>query len=104
MPPRFEVVSEPLEDRLQKSLTSQLQSTLTTFHSAASFVTNNTNNILSDHEFVARVSGTAVTLLSPRSLPGCFFALAIVVRIVRAFMISRMAHKAVAKQNEAKSL
>lgn len=107
--PRFEVVSEPFEDRLQKGLTFQIHSTITTFHSVLNTISNNTNHAidatasaLSDHALVSRVSSSSIELLSPRSLPGFLFSIAILIRIVRAVAVSRMAHAAVRRQYASK--
>jgi hypothetical protein len=110
MQQRFEILPEPIEDRLQRGLTEQAVATWSTVHLVLETITNNTNyafnatsDAFSDHEFVGRVFGTGLTLLSPRSLPGCLFMFAIAFRVVRAFMISRMAHKAVSKQYDPKN-
>ena len=105
MPPRFEVVSDPIEYRLQQGVAAQATATWATLQGVAAAVSNNTNCALAaasaafaDAEFVGRVSTVAIELLSPRSLPGCLFACALLVRAARAVLVSRLAHAAVAKQ------
>jgi hypothetical protein len=105
MAPRFEVLPEPIEDRLQKGLTSQVVATLSTLNTLSNTITNSTNvlfnttsNAFADEEFVNRISETGIRLLSPQSLPGFLFALAIALRVARYVLISRMAQHAVSKQ------
>ena len=105
MTKRFEVVSEPVEERLQKGLKSQVEATWFTAHSILFELSNRTNlalnvtsNALSDQEFVHRVSSTSVRLLSPSSLPGFLFAAALFARVVHYIFLNRMARSAVSKQ------
>lgn len=105
MPKRFEIVSEPVEERLQKGISSQVEATWFTAHSILSDLSNRTNlalNItstaLSDQEFVHRVSSTSVRLLSPSSLPGFLFAAALFARVVHYVLLNRMARTAVSQQ------
>lgn len=105
MPKRFEIVSEPVEERLQRGITSQVEATWFTAHSILSELSNRTNialnvttTALSDKEFVHRVSSTSVRLLSPSSLPGFLFAAALFARVVHHVLLNRMARNAVSKQ------
>ena len=110
MPKRFEVVSEPVEERLQKGITSQVEATWFTAHSILSELSNRTNlalnvtsTALSDQEFVHRVSSTSVRLLAPSSLPGFLFAAAMLARVVHYILLNRMARRAVSKQHHSTS-
>lgn len=105
MPKRFEIVSEPVEERLQKGITSQVEATwltaqslLTDLSSRTNVALNVTSSALSDKDFVHRVSSTGVQLLSPSSLPGFLFAMALFVRVMHRVLLNRMARNAVAKQ------
>ena len=105
MAPRFEIVPEPVEERIQKGLTEQLHATLLTANTALSSISNGTNYALgattaafADHEFVHQISPAAIGLLSPRSLPGFLFACALSLRIIHTVLVSKMAHRAVAEQ------
>jgi len=105
MPKRFEVVSAPVEQRLQNGLTSQLEATLTTAQTMLAGLSNRTNiafNVtsaaLADKEFVTRVSISSIKLLSPCCLPGCFFTIAIALRLLHFVLLNRLARRAVSEQ------
>ena len=109
MPPRFEIVSAPVEERLQKGLTSQVESTLNTAHSLLSGLTNKSNAAydtttaaLADPRFVHTLSSTAVKLLLPNSLPGFLLATALLLRLLHAFLLGRAARSAVQAQYHAR--
>lgn len=105
MPGRFEIVSPPVEERLQKGLTSQVESTINAAHSILSGLTNRSNSVynttsaaLADPRFVHTVSSTAVKLLLPNSLPGFLLTTALILRLLHTFLLGRMAQKAVRAQ------
>lgn len=110
MPPRFEIVSAPVEERLQKGLTSQVESTLNTAHSLLSGLTNKssavyntTSSALADPRFVNKVSHTAVALLLPNSLPGFLLIASAILHLLHVFMLGRMARQAVQSQYHARA-
>ena len=105
MPKRFEILSDPVEERLHKGLTSQVEATWFAANSLLHSISNHTNTAfnatsqaLSDRQFVHEVSSTAVKLLAPSSLPGFLSLCALVMRLVHHFMLNRMARNAVSKQ------
>ena len=104
MPRRFEVVSPPVEQRLQQGLHDQ---TMLAFDAAKGILdalegkrgetVNTTRALLNNKQFVAVLIGNSVRLAMPSSLPGFLFLLAALLRLVRWASIRFSASRAVAK-------
>lgn len=104
MPRRFEIVSAPVEQRMQQGLHDQ---TMLAFDAAKGIfntlegkrgdAVNTTRALLNNREFVALVVGSGARLAMPSSLPGFLFLLAVLLRLVRWASIRFAASRAVAK-------
>ena len=106
MPQRFELVSEPVEARIMRGFDEQIEAISAIVFS----VSNKTNcfmgsasHALSNKEFVVTMTTTSISLLSPKSLPGFLFSVAILIRLMREIVISRHAYTAVEKQYKNKN-
>lgn len=103
--PRFEIVSEPVEERLHKGIVNQVEATLVTAHGVLEGLKYRTNNVVnatstafSDKRFVHTLSTTAVGLLSPASLPGFLLTIALLLRLAHVLIVHKLAKRAVLRQ------
>lgn len=108
MPKRFEIVAPPVEERLQSGLIQQLEATVNTANSLfyglqnkTTTLRNSTSTLLSDQDLVHHISTTAIQLLSPTSLPGALFTIALVLHILHHLLVNKLARRMLAKQQEA---
>lgn len=104
---RFEIVSAPVEQRIQSRLQEQADAAVETLYSLAENLNNKTNRtlnatlgVLSDKEYVSDLSRHAQHLLSPTSLPGTLLVFACTLRIVYALIVHRMARHACNSQSK----
>ena len=99
---RFQVVSAPLDTKIQETLTQQLQLSLKVvadFTKKKSHFFTTANRLLTNEEFLIVTSKRAAQLLSPKSLPGSLLIIAIMLRIIHYFLLRRYAAHAVRTQH-----
>ena len=106
MQKRFEVVSAPVETRMQEGLKEQAFSAIEsakemfdTIDGHRGGMMNNTRRLLANDEFVTHVVGTGVKLAMPSSLPGFLFLFAVLMQLFHFLTLRYVAARAVAKHN-----
>jgi hypothetical protein len=104
---RFEIVSAPVEQRIQSRLQEQADAAVETIYIIAENLNNKTNRtlnatlgVLSDKAYVSNLSQHAQHLLSPTSLPGTLLVFACTLRLVYALIVHRMARNACNSQSK----
>jgi hypothetical protein len=97
MAPRFEVVSAPIEERLQSTLQAQvltLLSTTQTVFIRANVHRSHIGNALADEAFVSRAATTAATLALPSSVPGALLISFLLLKLASAVLVRLFARRA----------
>jgi hypothetical protein len=97
MSPRFEVVSAPIEERLQSTLQTQvftLVSTLRSIFSCAEVHRVSMSSTLKDEAFVSKITITAAKLALPSSVPGALFVCFVVLKLASAVLVRVFARRA----------
>tara|TARA_B110000444_G_C18644197_1_gene502923 strand:+ start:72 stop:410 length:339 start_codon:yes stop_codon:yes gene_type:complete len=109
MPPRFTVVSAPLEERAAQSLRTQAETALATLRSFVAFARSQkrdtftaAHRVLHDDALLAHFATAAVGLLSPRSLPGALVLAALFLKFLHVFVVRSLAHRAIVSANSAR--
>jgi hypothetical protein len=98
---RFQIVSAPLDTKIQETLTQQFElslKVLADFTKRKSNFFSTANTLLTNEEFLTVTSKRAAQLLSPKSLPGALLILAIMLRLIHYFLLRRYASHAVRTQ------
>ena len=102
MPPRFEVVPPPLEERVHASIAAQARAAargarhfVALLQSQRDSTLTRTSQLFADEAKLQAFATTALTLLLPTHLPGALFLLALVLRLAYALATRALARKAV---------
>jgi hypothetical protein len=106
MAPRFEIVSAPLEQRMQTSLEHQARLAVENIGAMMHFVeergmssVHKMRVLTEDKEFITSTTSEAINLMAPTSLPGFLLLFSMLLKTTRWFMLSRRAHRAVRESN-----
>jgi hypothetical protein len=107
--PRFEVVSAPIEERVESTLRYQatiaLQTLRSVFEAVAQHRTDTfaaTRRVLSDDAFVTRIAAASVALLLPNSLPGFLVTVCVILKCVHVYLVHVLARRALAAARAAR--
>lgn len=95
---RFEVVSAPMEERLQSTFKHQTDVAVETLHTIMQAVNAKTNTTLnttiaavSDPIYMQSLYKSARALLAPSSIPGALLVVACLLRILRELVVHKLA-------------